>query len=134
MSVPSGSWPSRDQSPLKASVCASAVFVDVFCPLVPACFISSEESKNLSLRALLANREKSVISPRDDDLDPDFELPVDRCPVEVVLLFRDNSILKEVYGGIFAKVHVRGEIGVVAGGESTPLAHTTDLALRCISS
>lgn len=91
-----------------------AVFVDVFCPFVPACFIPSEESKNLSLRALLTNRETSAISPRDDDLDPSLELSVDRLPVGVVRLYRDNSISMEIYGSIFARVHVRGEIGVVA--------------------
>lgn len=84
-------------------------------------FIPSEESKNLSLRALLTNREKFASSPRDDDLDPSFELPVDRLPVGVVCLCRGNSILRKVYGSIFTRVHVRGEIGVVADGESTPL-------------
>jgi hypothetical protein len=89
--------------------------------------IPSEESKNLSPRALLTNREKSACSPRDDDLNPSFGLPVDRLPVGVVRLFRENSILKGVYRSIFVRVLARGEIGVVA--MASPLLLLTRLTL-----
>ena len=70
----------------KASARAFTVFVECLLSVCARLFITSEESKNLSPRALLTNREKSAGSPRDDDLDPSFELPVDRLPVGVVPL------------------------------------------------
>lgn len=76
---------------------------------------------------MLTNREKSASSPRDDDLDPSFELSLDRFPVGVVRLCRDNSISRKVYGSLFTRVYVRGEIGVVV--VASPLLLLTRLTL-----
>jgi hypothetical protein len=71
------------------------------CPPVycfrPVCFLG-EESKNLSPRALLTNGEKSALPRRVDDLDPCFESPVDRLPVEIVRVCCNNSTFN---GGVY---------------------------------